>query len=693
MKIKSIEKKKIMRASAMPDIDIDFEGKRRDDVKKYIEDKYGLQNVCSIGTYNRMKSKSAIKDMARVEGADFVLSNSVTKALIEKSSDPLNWGQVFEQAQQNPKIKSFIKKYPKVFKFLKPVLLQTRSASIHASAVVIVPENDMEGNKMKIWDWIPVRKYHAKNAIISEWEGKYMDIAGYLKEDILGIAQLDKFKYILELIKINRNEEIIFSDIPMDDKETYDYFKKGWNEDVFQFGTGGLKSYCDEVKPENIEDLIAINALYRPGPMNSGAHKDFVKIRRGLKKPEFDKGMKEVTKSTAGLYIYQEQVMQAMVVAGFSLVESDNARNYIKKFDKDNLAKMREKFIEGYDLFTNNKKESEKVWDKLMSFSSYGFNKAHAAAYSVMGYWSQYLKVHYPLEFWTASLNFCKFEEETPNRISEIIKTKQSIFIKPPDVNKSENKIVCDKNNNSIYYSLVSIKNVGDVASESILSERRLNGQFYSLEEFVKRVNKSKVNKRVVTHLILSGAFDETCFSVNSTVIYRLNILKEYYALIRQPLPEEFNEKETNKELYWKVRQKELTGLGKIDYLKAATDKGISINVLKNYIDWEEFSKNPKFNKLVTVGMKVIGIKERFSIKVNIPYFSLTLESNNGTIPINIWENNWKKNKNGIKIENSLKNKSFLLIQAYTSDYNQLSLSDGTFGQGVDESNFKIIEL
>lgn len=338
-------------------------------------------------------------------------------------------------------------------------------------------------------------------------------------------------------------------------------------------------------------------------------------------------------------------------------------------------------------------KEAEKVWDKLMQFSSYGFNKSHAAAYSVMGYWSQYLKVHYPLEFWTASLNFCNYEEETPNRISEIIKTKEEIYVKPPDINKSEERIVCDPKNKSIYYSLISIKNVGEVASSVIINEREKNGDFYSLEEFLKRVDKSKVNKKVVTNLILAGAFDETCFGFDSQVTDRIHILREYFEIIKQPLPDEFQSKEIKKELFWKVKQKELTGLGKIDYKKAAIDKGISNNILRNFVDWEEFSKKPKFNKLVATGVTVSAIKEKYSEKAKKKYYSLTLISNTGTIPITVWEDNWERNKNGYKIEQSYKNKSFILIQAYSNDFMELSLSDGTMDRDLDESQFKIIEL
>lgn len=690
MKIKSVKELKIRRKDALPDIDCDFESTRRDDVKRYIEQKYSLDNVCSIGTYNRMKSKSAIKDMARVEGADFASVNLITKELIEKPTDPLNWGQVFEQAQSNSKIKNFIKKYPRVFKFLKPILMQTRSSSVHPSAVVIVPKKDEEGNDMKIWDWMPVRKDPEKGVIISEWEGKYMDLAGFLKEDILGISQLDKFRYILDLIKKNRGEEIDFSKIPMDDEKTYKYFQKGWNEDVFQFGTGGLKTYCTRVKPNNIEDLIAINALYRPGPMGSGAHEDFVKIREGSKKPAFDKGMKDVTINTAGLYIYQEQVMQGMVVGGLSLVESDETRTAIKKFDKAKLDSFKDKFINGYNKITGNEKESEKVWDKMMAFSSYGFNKSHAAAYSVMGYWSQYFKVHYPLEFWTASLNFCNYEEETPNRISEIIKTKEDISVKPPDINKSEEKIICDPKNKSIYYSLISIKNVGEVASSVIINERRKNGDFYSLEEFLKRVDKSKVNKKVVTNLILAGAFDETCFGFDSQVTDRIHILREYFEIIKQPLPEEFKTKEVRKELFWKVKQKELTGLGKIDYKKAAEDKGVSKNLLRDYTDYSEYIKKPIHNKEIVLGGKVNAFQERMTKPykgVSKRFLSISFETNSETLNLSVWDDYLKINKNEEKIFNSKQNKSYLLIKVktYINDKGFVSFSSG--------DNFKIIEL
>lgn len=694
MKIVSIKEVKVRRYDSMPDIDIDFEGLRRDDVKRYMEQKYSTENVCSVGTYNRMKGKSAVKDFVRIAGANFQEANAITKEFFEKPTDPLTWKGMFKQGANNEKIKKFINKYPDVFENIKSILLQPRSASVHPSAVIITPDKDEEGNKMRVWDWLPVKKDPEKGVIISEWEGKYMDIAGFLKEDILGIAQLDKFRYIIDLIEKNRNHKVDFSKIPIDDEKTYDYFKRGWNEDVFQFGTGGLKSYCSKAKPDNIEDLIAINALYRPGPMASKAHESFVKIRSGKEKPDYDKGMKVVTANTAGLYIYQEQVMQGMVVGGLSLVESDNVRTAIKKFDKEKLGMFQEKFVNGYTEITGNEKESIKVWDKMMAFSAYGFNKSHAAAYSLMGYWSQYLKANFPLEFWTASLNYCKFEEETPNRISEINLTKEDIYVKPPDINKSEYKIVCDPNNNSIYYSLISIKFVGEIASQKIIDERQKNGEFFSLEEFYQRVDKSKVNKKIVTNLILAGCFDEICFGFDTNVANRLHIIEEYYSLIKQPVPEEYKTPEAKKDLFWKMKQKELTGLGKVDYKKSAIDKGVSQSLLKKYVDMDEFLESPKYNIEICFGCRVSFIVKKYSETAKQDYWTVNLETNSQTIRLIIWGEVLDRNRNGEKLEKSLKDKSFLLINGYSNNFgSNLSISDGTMDRNLENEKFKIIEL
>ena len=593
-------------ADSLPDIDIDFEGKRRDDIKKYIETKYGQSSVCSIGTFNRMKVKSIIKDFARVKGVTFKEANSITKKIDPNDklvATGLPYEHIFHWAQQNKTLKNFIQKHSDLFELIKSPMNQQRSSSIHASAVVITPKEDKDGNKMSIYDWMPVRL--VDGMLVSEWEGKYIDKAGFLKEDILGIAQLDKFRMTLDLIKENLKEDVdLNKDVDLKDKKTFRSFQKGYNEDVFQFGTSGLKTYSKQVKPVEIEDLISMNALYRPGPMSSKAHSTFVEIRNGKTKAVFDIGMEEVTKNTFGLYVYQEQVMQGMVVGGLSLIEADMVRTYIKKFNKEKLELFKGKFIKGYSKVLikskkikpkKTKEYAENVWDKMLSFAKYGFNRSHAAAYSVMGYWSQWLKINYPLEFWTSSLNFVRRLEDYPNRLTELRRNSdfKHISVQPPDINKSGILFTSDPELNNIYWSFNQIKQVGSVSSTVILEERRDNGLYFDLEEFIERVPKRQVNKRVVINLIYAGAFDEMCLGLNSNVKNRLQIMEDYHKLIKQPLPEVLQDKNNiNSNFFWKMKQKEITGFADLSF-KGLANKN---RHTKRYVEY--FKSSIQANKL-----------------------------------------------------------------------------------------------
>jgi DNA polymerase-3 subunit alpha len=260
---------------------------------------------------------------------------------------------LFKFAQKEKDLKEFIQNNPDIIHLIKFSLNQARSASIHASAVIIVPKKDSQGNDVNIFNWLPIRKMHDR--LVSEWEGKYTDRAGFLKEDILGLNQLDKFDMMCKLIKKNHDKDIILEEIELNDRNTYKLFHKGYTEDIFQFGSSGLKSYSSKTKPDTIEDLTAMSALYRPGPMSSNAHTDFAMIKHGKKKPEYDPFMKPITENTNGLIVYQEQVMQAVVIGGLSLVEADMVRTTIKKFDKVALDKFKEQFIEGYVKLLMNK--------------------------------------------------------------------------------------------------------------------------------------------------------------------------------------------------------------------------------------------------------------------------------------------------------------------------------------------------
>ncbi|MCK9544982.1 MAG: DNA polymerase III subunit alpha, partial [Novosphingobium sp.] len=448
----------------LPDIDTDFEGLRRNEVKRYMEHKYGEFQVCSIGTYSSLKMRAAIKDLARIDGISIAEVNYINK-VIEDSSD---FTTLFHQGSQSEMLKNFIKKYSNTINNIPLLFKGIRSSSIHACATLILPEDK------SVFEFCPVKKMKLNDGddvLVTEWEGGELEKAGFLKEDILGILQLDKFANILKLIKSNRDEDVDIYHIDKEDKGVYRYFHKGWNEDIFQFGTSGLKAYCKLAKPDSIEDLSAINAIYRPGAMESNAHMDYVSIRDGDTEPEYDYMLKSITQDTLGLYLYQEQVMLAsQVLANFTSEEADILRKVIltkgKKGEIEKKEEYKDKFLLGAAKNGCPRDEAIKIWEKMEKFASYGFNKSHAVAYAITGYISQYLKVHYPIEFWITAFTFVpegRKDEKIPAYISEIHQTGD-IKLKPVDINKSGNGFSGDFDNNSIYWSLNSVKQCDDKA-------------------------------------------------------------------------------------------------------------------------------------------------------------------------------------------------------------------------------------
>lgn len=364
---------------------MDFESQYRNDVKNYIFKRFGKLHTCSVGAYGRLKLKAGLKDFGRAKGISFEAMNSISKDIDQELT--YTWRDfviyaINSKANQKSKDSSglydFMQKYPDIAHCIKYSLNQARSASIHASAVVIVPKQDKNGQDINIFEWMPIREVEVdgKKVYVAEWEGLYCDKAGFLKEDILALAQLDKFHMTKDLIKRNLGIEIVLEDLPMDDVDTFKLFKRGLNEDVFQFGSSGLKNYSIQVKPDTLEDLTAMNALYRPGPMKSNAHIDFGLIKHGKKKPEYDYGLRSVTEKTNGLWVFQEQIMQAVVVlGGFTLAQADDTRSHIKKFDKVAMKLGKDKFVAGAIERGCPELQAPKIWDKLVAFSAYGFNK------------------------------------------------------------------------------------------------------------------------------------------------------------------------------------------------------------------------------------------------------------------------------------------------------------------------------
>lgn len=555
----------------LPDVDVDFSPAGRDLVKDYIKNKYGHDYSCSVGTYTRMKLKTCIKDFAKVRNLPFDYVNKITKDIDDQID--YDWGDLISYATKSKTLFKFIQDYPEIVHATKYSMMSCKAESVHPSAVIIVPKVSHEtGKKMNIYEWMPIKKIDG--LLVSEWEGKYTEAGLFLKEDILGLNQLDKFHGIIQLIKKHYGKDIDVNKIPFDDEEVFRFFRKGWCEDIFQFGTMSLMNYCKQVKPTEFSDLVAMTALFRPGPIASHAHLDFADIKNGKKKPRFDYGIENITGETYSLLVYQEQMMSIIhQLGGLSLIEAENARKYIKKKKHKELAALGDDFIKGAMNNGCPEEEAKKIWDKMNAFSAYSFNKSHAVAYTLMSYWSQWFKVNYPLEFWTTSLQEATNESVIPYRLAEMKKVAPNIEIRQPDINYSASNFTCDPENNRIFYSLQKIKGVGEVAVKNIVETRDKDGQFFSLDEFLSRV-PSKVNKTNVKWLIVSGAFDliENIEQPRD----RRKLLEKYLIEIRgdKQLPDEYNTEEAKiSNAFWIMEQKRLTGFGDIDYLSMMPNK------------------------------------------------------------------------------------------------------------------------
>lgn len=581
--------------SGLPDIDCDFPGERRDDVKKYMEQRYGINYVASIGTYTTLKIKMALKDIGRAYGLDFKQIN-IINSFLDKDVDGKTWQDLLKASVNDEVLLKFLKQNTEFINSIQICLNQPRSSSIHASAVIIVPKENENGEPRDIYQWLPVKK--VGDLLVSEWEHAFVEKSGFLKEDILGIAQLDKFTNILNLIEKNHGKKIdIYTEIPLDDIEVYNLFHLGLNEDVFQFGSDSQKVYSKKVKPDNIEHLNAMNALYRPGPMDVGAHEDFAMIKNGLKEPVYNWGTREVLSDTFGLIVYQEQTMKiAQVLADFTMTEADGLRRALTKKGKGHEAEnFRLTFINRCIEKGCNEDEAHEIWHKLEAFTAYGFNRSHSLSYAITGYICQWFKLNYPLEFWVTSLQFSK-ENEIYKKISEIEHLRKlgyNINLLPPEINKSIEHFYPDLQSGNIYWSLNKIKYLGEEASKVILGDRMKNGNYYSFEEFYKRVPKAKVNKRVISNLIYSGAFDEV--ENISNITQRRLLFEQYCTLSKSKIEKEFpfNSQMRTKH-WWMIKQKEACGLGNIDYESLLLSNGFEgIVINEKNVFTEDFSQRP----------------------------------------------------------------------------------------------------
>lgn len=612
--------------SSLPDIDLDFQGERRNEVKRYMEQRYGVDYVTSIGTYTTFKVKAAIQDLGRIHNIDAQERNIITKMIEDDDAD---WTTLFKEASEKSKLKEFLLENYSWISEIPSLRSQPKTASIHAAAVVIVPKT-YKGKKRTVYDWMPVKMMDG--ILVSEWEGPLIEAAGFLKEDILGLRQLDKFADIFELVKKNQGIDLKLSDVKYDEYPVYELFSSGHNQDVFHFGTPGLTIYSQEVKPRVLDDLIAMIAVRRPGAMESRADVSYVNRRDGNEEVIYDRGMEEITRSTYGLYIYQEQVMQAcQILGGFSLTEADGVRKAMGKKIIEKMASYEEQFITNAQKRGYSYDEAAEVWATLARFAGYGFNKSHAAAYSMMGYTSQWLKFRFPMEFWTVSLQYAK-DEELSKRIHEIHELSREMHISPPEVNSSGTTFFSDFNTNTIYWSLIKISQMGLNRVEEIISERKANGSFFSLEEFKER---TKLNKRALLHLILSGCFDKIEKIKNGKE--RKRLVDDWCELTGSEFPDILDEKKIEKQYYWGLTQKRISGYGRIEYQEI-----FDLSYIKGPLLPKELNLKSSLGKRgVTAGIvNLIRIKKT---RKGEWFAQIELEQNHRAIEVTLWPEIWAR--------------------------------------------------
>lgn len=742
-----------------------------------MEERFGKEQVCSLGTYTTLQLKEAISDMARADGIPVQLYRWFTACIGDDKEKTIE--EFFKTVCGKEDLKKFVKEHTETFNDMLVVLGSPKSQSVHACGTVVLPDGKTS------YEWMPV--HTQKGLVVTDWEGSEVEEAGFLKEDVLGIIQLDKFEEMLRLIKENHGIDIDIYSLPLDDKQVFEYAGKGWLGDVFQLGSAGLSGYCVKMKPENINELSACVALYRPGPMENNFHNEYILRKNGEKDwtEEMPIGGEEVVKKDFGLLVYQESIMLlAQKLAGFDSETTDLLRKCLGKKDLKKIKLYKDKFITNYAKnFASKgvtKEYAENLWNQMEEFAKYSFNKcltgdekiypneltikelyekgienipavtmdkygkfistkvkeiryagkrfiykiqtsdgavvrcsgnhkfptpeghkyafllrkgdvlytykhgmrvnvevafayvmdaeptydveidhpehnfvtgegivtcnSHSVCYGMTAYICLWLKVHYPIEYWSATFSFAK-DEKIPYYVNEIQQSGE-IKIHPVDINKSDINIVSDYRTNSMYWAFNAVKQCGERAQEYISEEKKKNGPFFSLEEFIDRcvIKGSPVNKSVIENLIFAGAFDE--LENIQEPKDRLALIEMYRENKRVKILEDKDlltnimkvRKERNN-WWWLLQQKRTSGFAFFDYYDLVNE--YHMPKLDDETEFQDVSQikfwdtNSKKTRRAVIGGYVIEIIERKS-KKGI-FATIVLESNYEFINVTIF--------------------------------------------------------
>src|SRR6476659_8942041 len=494
---------------SLPDIDIDFCERRRGEVIEYVTRKYGRANVAQIITFGTMKARAVVRDVARVMDIPYADADRVAKAI-----PPALDITLAKALEESPPLKDLQQKDPRVKELLEVAQRlegMTRHASVHAAGVVIAPR--------PLTEFVPLYKSQ-KDEIVTQWAMKEVERVGLLKMDFLGLSTLTLIDDCLKEIKRTEGIDLDIDAIPLNDEKTYKLFSDGQTFGVFQFESSGMRELLRKAKPERLDDLIALNALYRPGPLKSGMVDDYISRKQGKTEVKYELAqLAPILGDTYGVIAYQEQVMRmAAVLAGFTMGQSDMLRKAMGKKDPKVMAKQREVYEDGAAKNAISEKKATKIFDLMEFFAGYGFNKSHSTTYAWVAYQTAYLKANYAAHFMAALLTI---EAANTDKLGMYLGECRDlgVTILPPDINSSEMAFTVV--NNGVRFGLCAVKNVGEGAIQSMLSVRRERGRVDSLYSLCEHSDLRLVNKRVLESLIKAGALDSLVHEPGATVAAR----------------------------------------------------------------------------------------------------------------------------------------------------------------------------
>lgn len=481
---------------SMPDIDIDFDDDGRQKVIEYVVNKYGKNQVAHIITFGSMAARSSVRDVARVLDLPLSDADRLAKLVPERPGTSLD--DAFSEVKELRDLKAGEGLEAETLKMAHVLEGSVRNTGIHAAGIIIAPDD--------LTEYIPVSTAKDADLTVTQFDGSVIENAGMLKMDFLGLKTLSILKTAIGLVKENHGIEYDLDDIPLDDEKTYKLYQKGGTLGTFQFESEGMRKYLKDLKPTNINDLIAMNALYRPGPMQFIP--DYIKRKQGVEKAEYDHELiKDILEPTFGIMIYQEQIMNvAQKLGGYTLGGADLLRRAMGKKKHDVMEAEKPKFVAGAQEQGVDEKTALSVFEKMQMFASYGFNKSHSAAYSVVAYHTMYFKANYPAEYMAAVMSH---NMNDIKKVASFIEEcqKMGIEVKPPNINTARGKFVAKEG--TVHYGMSAIKGVGSSAIQHIVEEREENGLFKSIFDFAARVDLRVCNRRTLESLIAAGAFDE----------------------------------------------------------------------------------------------------------------------------------------------------------------------------------------